>query len=318
MNKPIFEVLKPGLLTTIQDLGRYGYQRFGISTAGAMDPYSMKVANLLVGNDLNEGVLEVTMLGPKLKCLNDIVIAICGGNLSPVVNGTAAPLWKSFLVRKGEILSFQAPKNGARAYISISGGFNVPKVLGSKSTYLKAQMGGFNGRELQKGDVLFGFGKVSRKNIGKSPHPCFIPRYEKHIKVRVILGPHENMFTDKGIKTFLTSTYKVTPQSDRMGYRLSGPSIEHVETADIISDTIPLGGIQVPQNGEPIILMADRQTTGGYTRIGTIISVDIPKVAQLLPGDTIQFETISIKKAQQFAIEEAKMFRVLQLLSANE
>jgi len=315
MTKPIFEVLKPGLLTTIQDLGRYGYQKYGISVSGAMDLYSMKMANVLVGNDLNEGVLEVTMIGPTLKCLHDSVIAICGGDLSPQVNGSSAPIWKSFLIKKGDTLSFQVPKNGARAYISVSGGFEVPTELGSKSTDLKAKMGGLNGRELQRGDVLKGTGIVLKKNIGRSPHPNLLPQFKNHVKVRVILGPHQNMFTERGLKTFLSSTYTVTPQSNRMGYRLSGPSIEHEKSADIISDAVPFGGIQVPKSGEPIILMADRQTTGGYTRIGTIISVDLSKVAQLKPGDTIQFDTISINEAQASAIKEAKLFWLLKLIT---
>ncbi|MDQ0162986.1 5-oxoprolinase subunit C family protein [Aeribacillus alveayuensis] len=313
MNQPLFEVIKPGLLTTIQDLGRYGYQQYGIVAAGAMDSYAMRMANVLVGNDLNEGVLEATMLGPSLLCLHDAVIAICGGDLSPMVNGSPAPLWKSFLIKKGETLTFHAPKNGARAYISVSGGFDAPRVLGSKSTYLKAQLGGYNGRELQKGDILSGSGEMSKKNIGRSLHPQLIPIYEKNITVRVVLGPHEHMFTEKGIETFLTTTYTVTPQSDRMGYRLSGAKIEHVRTADIISDAVPLGGIQVPSSGEPIILMADRQTTGGYTRIGTIISVDLPKVAQLLPKSTIRFQKVSVAEAQQYALQEAKLFKIFTL-----
>ncbi|KMJ60397.1 KipI antagonist [Bacillus sp. LL01] len=311
MTKPLFQVIKPGLLTTLQDLGRTGFQEFGVVVSGAMDDYALQIGNLLVGNNKGEAGLEVTIMGPELKALEDVVIAICGGNLSPKVNGKRAPMWKSFSVKKGEFIEFGQPLEGARAYICVAGGFDVPIVMGSKSTYLKAQIGGLDGRGLEKDDILYG--EVhDRVRAGRSIHPDEIPSYKKEMEIRVCLGPHHHVFHESSVETFLTSTFEVTPQSDRMGYRLKGPKIEHKTSADIISEAIPLGGIQVPADGSPILLMADRQTTGGYTRIATVISYDIPLLAQAQPGSTIRFREVSVEEAQAFYLKRAKFFRVLE------
>ncbi|MGD6776050.1 biotin-dependent carboxyltransferase family protein [Sutcliffiella horikoshii] len=310
MSSPLFQVMKPGLLTTIQDLGRTGYQEFGMVVAGAMDDYSLQIGNLLVGNDKGEAALEVTIMGPELKALEDVVVAICGGNLSPKVNGKQAPMWKSFKVKKGELIEFGRPVEGARAYICVAGGFDVPVVMGSKSTYLKAQIGGFQGRALEKDDVLYGEPTL-KATTGRSIHPDKIPSYKKEMAIRVCLGPHLDAFHESSVEMFLSSTYEVTPQSDRMGYRLKGPKIEHKTSADIISEAIPLGGIQVPADGSPILLMADRQTTGGYTRVATVISYDIPLLAQAQPGTSIRFREVSVEEAQKLYQERAKFFSVL-------
>ncbi|UAL47392.1 biotin-dependent carboxyltransferase family protein [Sutcliffiella horikoshii] len=310
MSRPLFQVMKPGLLTTVQDLGRTGYQEFGMVVAGAMDNYALQIGNLLVGNDKGEAALEVTIMGPELKALEDVVIAISGGNLSPKVNGKQAPMWKSFRVKKGELIEFGRPVEGARAYICVEGGFDVPVMMGSKSTYLKAQIGGFQGRALEKDDVLYGE-PSNEAATGRSIHPDEIPSYKKEIEIRVCLGPHLDAFHESSVETFLSSSYEVTPQSDRMGYRLKGPKIEHKTSADIISEAIPLGGIQVPADGSPILLMADRQTTGGYTRIATVISYDIPLLAQAQPGTSIQFREVSVEEAQKLYQKRAKLFSVL-------
>jgi antagonist of KipI len=311
MTKCLFEVIKPGLLTTFQDAGRTGYQKYGVVVAGAMDKYALQIANLLVGNPKHEATLEITMIGPTLNVLEDMVIAICGGNLSPTVNGNPAPMWKSFVVKKGDVLAFGQPIEGARAYVSVAGGFDLPLVMGSKSTYLKARIGGLDGRALQKGDMLHGM-EMNHAKAGRALHYEEIPRYQKEILVRVCLGPHHHAFSESSVETFLSSVYEVTPQSDRMGYRLKGPVLQHNETADIISEAIPLGGIQVPANGEPIILMADRQTTGGYTRIATVISVDIPLLAQALPGCSVRFTAVCVEEAQRLYRERARFLGVLE------
>ena len=311
MSSPLFQVMKPGLLTTIQDLGRTGYQEFGVVVAGAMDPFALQIGNLLVGNEKGESAMEVTIMGPELKALEDMVIAICGGNLSPKVNGKQAPMWKSFKVKKGELIEFGRPVEGARAYICVAGGLDVPAVMGSKSTYLKAHFGGFQGRALEKDDVLYGEDCAGVRS-GRSIHPGEIPSYKKELEIRVCLGPHLDAFHESSVETFLSSTYEVTPQSDRMGYRLKGPKIEHKTSADIISEAIPLGGIQVPADGNPILLMADRQTTGGYTRMATVISYDIPLLAQAQPGTTIRFKEVSVEEAQALYVKRAKFFSVLE------
>jgi antagonist of KipI len=311
MNIPILKIIKPGLQTTVQDLGRYGYQQYGISPSGAMDTYSMQMANILTGNSLGEAVLEVNLIGPSLEALADIVIAICGGDFSPEVDGQAIPTWKSFLLKKGQVLTLGSAKDGARAYISVAGGIEVPFILHSKSTCLNAAFGGLEGRALEKGDILLG--RPSIKKLLKRLHPTLIPKYENHIKVRVILGPHQHLFTQGSIESFLTEEFTVTPQSNRMGYQLKGPKLEHLEGPDIISDPVPLGGIQVPASGQPIILMADRQTTGGYTRIATVISVDIPLLAQARPGTRVEFVEGSIEESQTELLVRSKLFKYLAL-----
>jgi antagonist of KipI len=316
MSKPIFKVRKSGLLSTIQDSGRKGYQQYGIVVSGAMDPFSMNVANFLVGNKGNEAVLEITVMGPAFDVLGDAVIAICGGNLSPKVNGEKAPMWKSFTVKEGDRLEFGQPLAGARSYISVAGGYDVPIVMGSKSTYLKAGIGGVEGRALEKGDVLHTTGRL--KGIsGRALHPDEVPSYKKELTIRVVLGPHEHSFTEEGIQTFLSTPYEVTPQSDRMGFRLKGEKVEHATSADIISEAIPLGGIQVPANGDPIILMSDRQTTGGYTRIATVISSDIPYLAQAMPGCTIHFREVTVEQAQEVYETNDRFLRTLEKVSVR-
>lgn len=314
MSKKLFQVIKPGLLTTLQDLGRHGYQEYGVVVAGAMDDFSLQIANVLVGNKRGDAGLEVTMMGPTLKVLKDAVIAITGGNLSPRVNGQPAPMWKSFAVKEGQLIEFGQPLEGIRSYISVAGGFDLPEVMGSKSTFLKAKIGGLNGRALEKEDILY-TAEDTASVTGRSLHYDEIPKYQKEITVRVVLGPHQDAFTDDAVKTFVSSSYEITPQSDRMGYRLKGPELTHKTTADIISEAIPLGGIQVPANGQPIILMADRQTTGGYTRIATVISTDIPLLAQAAPGAVVRFKEVSVEEAQESYQERESLLHILDKVS---
>ena len=312
MRTPIFKVLKPGLQTTVQDLGRYGFREFGVSPSGAMDPYSLQIGNLLVGNNLGEAGLEASLNGPVLIALHDVSIAICGGNLTPKITGQEVPLWKSIVIKKGQILSFGELKEGARTYISISGGIDVPFVLNSKSTNLTGEFGGFEGRALKEGDTLFG-NPFTRRN--RFLHTQLIPKYTNQLTVRVIVGPHTDKFTTAGLETFLNEEYSISSRSNRMGYQLTGPKIEHSSTADIISDAIPLGGIQVPASGQPIILMAEHQTTGGYSRIGTVASADIPLLAQAQPGTKVRFKEISLQTAQDLLIDSRKRLKSLFRLS---
>ncbi|WP_249745564.1 biotin-dependent carboxyltransferase family protein [Mesobacillus boroniphilus] len=304
----MFKVLKPGLQTTVQDLGRTGYQQYGISPSGAMDSYSLQMANLLVGNPLGEAGLEAAILGPSLEALSNVAIAICGGNLQPMVNKKEVSMWKSFVFRKGDILSFGKVESGARAYIAFAGGIDIPLVLDSKSTFVNGTMGGYNGRALESGDVLFGWPYV-RKN--RFLHKDFIPEYKSELEIRVIPGPHLEKFHPDTIERFLSAEYTVSPQSNRMGYRLEGPELGHIGGADIISDAIPAGGVQVPSNGQPIILMAERQTTGGYARIATVISVDIPLLAQAMPGIKIRLVGITIEEAHELYRKQKQLFKVL-------
>ena len=295
------EVLDGGLLTTVQDLGRYGYERFGVPIAGAMDPFALRAANILVGNSPGEAALEITLVGPTLRTTESCLIAIAGADLSPRVHGWEVPLWMAIFVRRGWIIEFGERKSGCRAYLAVAGGIDVPLVMGSKSTYLRGGFGGFEGRALRKGDLI-PVGKPTfhlPSLAGKEFPSDRIPDYSDAPEVCVILGPQDDHFTEEGIATFLSSEYKVSPASDRMGYRLQGPEIAHKGPTGIISDGIVLGSVQVPADRQPIVMMADHQTTGGYPKIATVISADIPLLAQCVPGaSTVTFEAITVGEAQ--------------------
>jgi len=309
----VFEILKSGLTTSVQDLGRSGYQQYGMVVSGAIDPFALQVGNILVGNKRNTAGIEVVIMGPKIRILKDTVLAICGADLSPKIDGTPVPLWKSVTVKSGQILSFGQPKDGSFAYITAAGGIDVPIVMGSKSTYAKAAIGGVNGGYLQKGDRLQ-TGDTSFPFIASRSLPAqHISRYQSGDKIRVILGPDQDAFTPSSVETFLTEKYQKTSKSDRMGSRIKGPALKHKAGADIISDAIFPGTVQVPANGEPIILLAERQTTGGYTRIATVITVDIPYIAQLLPEREIQFEAVKVEEAQRLYLEQEKLLRKLSI-----
>ncbi len=294
------KIKNPGLLTTIQDFGRIGYQQYGVPVAGAMDSYAMQLANILVGNDRNDAVIEMTFVGPEIEFNLNTTIAITGADMSPNINGSLIEMYKTINVNKGDILKFNAVKQGCRAYLSICGGLDIPNIMESKSTYLRANIGGFEGRKLRVGDEIYVKARknVRRVNTREIPKEL-IPQYKNEVAARVILGPEDKRFTNQGIETFFEDEYKITNQSDRMGYRLDGKKIEHKDGADIISGGIALGAIQVPGHGQPIIMMADRQTTGGYTKIANVISVDIPYLAQLKPGDKIKFKETTLDEAHK-------------------
>jgi len=296
------KILKKGLSTSIQDLGRTGYQKYGVPVSGVMDEYSHKVANILVGNALNEATLEATMLGPKIQFAGQQVIAITGGDLQPKLNNEAIQMWKKLTVEKGDILSFSGIKSGLRAYIAFAGGIRIDKSMGSKSYYSRADLG-TKIEDMQELDI-----KPYEKNVNTTLDKKYIPNFEKQINCRVVLGPQEDYFTDEGIQNFFSSEYQVTNASDRMGYRLSGKAIEHKKTPDIISDGLSKGAIQIPGNGQPIVMMSDAQTTGGYSKIGYVIKADLNKLAQLKPGNTLRFTKISIEKAQKEYSDYIKVF----------
>lgn len=311
------KILNPGLLTTVQDIGRWGYQRYGMSVAGAMDHFSTRVANLLVGNNENEGVLEATLMSPQIEFKCDVVISITGADMKAKINGERVPMWTSLLVRADDKLSFSSASTGIRSYIAFSGGIDVDEIMNSKSTFLKGKIGGFEGRKLAKGDIL-----PLKNNIipdsGSYLPVKFNPEYKNQDIIRVVLGPQDDHFTQEAIHTFLNSEYKITSEADRMGYRLDGPKIEHIDGADIISDGIVFGSIQVPGHGSPIIMMADRQTTGGYTKIGTVISPDLNKLAQMKPGGKMNFKKVSIDEAQRIYKEyEKKISEIKTFISDN-
>jgi len=309
------KILNPGLLTTVQDAGRIGYQQFGVPVAGAMDPRSMKIANILLGNKEDEAVLECTMMGPQIEFTETNTICITGANLNPMVDGQPIATYKAVVINAGSVLKFAGIKSGCRAYIAFAGGLDIPVVMGSRSTYMKAKIGGFRGRKLEKDDEIgFRAADANLKGVQfRSISPEFVPR--QVYDIRVIMGPQDDMFTEKGKNTFLTETYTVTQEFDRMGCRLDGTEIEHSsETGDIISDGIAMGAIQVPTAGKPIIMLADRQTTGGYTKIANVITADFRVISQLKMGDKIHFVSVTVAQAQDALLTERKALVCLKEL----
>lgn len=301
-----------GFLTTIQDMGRFGYQETGMSVSGVMDTRSAALANILVGNDENEGVLEVTLMGPTMEFTADNVIAVTGGDLGAKLDGVPFPRYEAVLVRAGQTLSFAGLFGGARAFIAFAGGLDVPVVMGSKSTNLKSRIGGFEGRKLGAGDEIgFTSPKTWLPNMSRRKLPVPDFRASEHT-LRVVLGPQDDHFWQSGIDTFLNKTYTISNEYDRMGCRMEGPVIKHKSGGDIITDGISFGAVQVPSHGNPIVMMADHQTTGGYTKIANVISVDLPILAQCMPGHKIRFQWVTIEAAQKLYCAEKKEFQALK------
>ena len=309
MSSDTLEVLAPGMLTTVQDLGRTSYQRFGVPQSGALDATALRVANILLGNREGAAGLEITANGPRFRFLADTVIAVTGANLGATLDGQPLPGWQSFLASNGSVLDFEGPNDGLRSYVAFAGGIDVPLVMGSRSTYLRGGFGGFEGRALMAGDILKTFSpEVALALEGNGLPDDLAPESVGHDhEIRVVLGPQEEAFSSDGVSAFLSSGYTVAQDSDRMGYRLEGPSIEHVGAADIVSDATALGSVQVPGAGHPIILLADRGTTGGYAKIATLVSPDISLLAQATPGDTVRFKAVSVAESHEILAEQESM-----------
>lgn len=316
------QVLHSGLLTTIQDIGRFGLQKYGVIVSGAMDSYSLRLANLLVGNRENEAVLEITLYGTTLQFDEDTLIAITGGDFMTTIDGIIAPIWRPVLIKKKSILKFNSAIKGSRAYVAFAGGINIPEIMGSKSTYLRAKIGGFEGRALQKGDRL-PIGELNKLNKELVKHletntvnwsinfNEFIS-FKQDKVIRVLKGTEFDRFDKESQKTFLEQPYSITIQSDRMGYRLEGPPISLSENFELLSEGVTFGTIQIPSSGQPIILMADRQTTGGYPKIGQVITGDLPSLAQLQPMSTIRFKEITLEEAENILLEKEKIINKIK------
>jgi biotin-dependent carboxylase-like uncharacterized protein len=278
---------------------------FGFQASGAMDKKAYEVANILVGNAGGESAIEMTLIGLSGEFTSDAVIAVTGADVSPELNGVSIPRYRAVAVKKGDVLSCGFAQSGCRAYLAVHGGFFLKKVMDSYSTNVKCGIGGYLGRPLKKEDLLY-FNTVSPKVAGLEKRGIEPPKIESCAVVRAVLGPQDDYFTEKGIRTFFSSEYKLTNESDRMGIKLDGAEIESKNGSDIISDGIPFGGIQIPASGKPIVMAADRQTVGGYAKIATVISSDMAKLAQLKAGDTVRFKEISVADAQDVYLKEMK------------
>jgi biotin-dependent carboxylase-like uncharacterized protein len=293
----VIRILESGPLTTVQDLGRTGQLRYGIPPSGAMDRNALVLANRLVGNDGSAAGLECTFMGPRFVVDRSCAVAVTGAEAPVTVNREPAPRWTTIVLGPGDQVRVGAPKVGVLSYIAFSGGLDVPVVLGSRSTYVRGRLGGLHGRALRQGDVLelFDSPLPEVRALG-TPPPL---QGDAETLVRVVLGPQADRFTDEGVRTFLDSAYEVLPQSDRMGARLRGGRIAHARGHDIISDGIALGSVQVPGDGQPIVLLVDRQSTGGYTKLATVCSFDIGRLAHVKPGRRVKFQAVPVADAHR-------------------
>lgn len=287
-------VLKAGMLTTVQDLGRWGHQSGGVPVAGPMDSYSHRLANRLVGNDREAAALEITLVGPELDADDDVVCAVCGARFQITAGGRRVLSDQPFELRKGERLRFGERLAGARATLAVRGGFDLPPVLGSRATSLISAMGPLGGRAVTIGTVL----PVGGRAMTVASTACVPLRLpEGGARLHVIPGPHDALFTPEALELFFSARFTLSTKSNRMGYRLDGPALTHGPGSDILSDATPVGSVQVPKSGQPILLMADRQTTGGYPKIATVIAADLPIAGQLAPGDWVSFAPCTRREA---------------------
>jgi KipI family sensor histidine kinase inhibitor len=301
--RPALVVEKGGLFTTVQDLGRMGYRRFGLPQSGAMDPLSLTLANLLLGNAPGAAALEFASPGPRLVAARHTAVAVCGAEQTPTLNGRPIPMWTAVTLREGDILAFGIPRAGQWTYLALAGGIDVPLILGSRSTYSRARLGGYGGRRLEAGDRL----------ASPRPDPQTLlrlpefgrPPMGRGCTVGVVRGPQDSYFAEDALRTLFAAEWHVTLDLDRLGYRLQGPPLVHREREELLSDGLLPGAIQVPSGGQPIVIMPDGPTTGGYPKIGAVLRADLRKLAQSRPSETVRFQEVSWERAHLSAREEA-------------
>ncbi|HTP52144.1 MAG TPA: biotin-dependent carboxyltransferase family protein [Anaeromyxobacteraceae bacterium] len=308
-------VLKPGLLTTVQDAGRPGYRAFGLPVAGAMDRLSYALANLLAGNAPGAAALEMTLLGGAFRFSREGYAAVCGADMQASLDGRPLGPASGFPVAAGSELAFGGARVGVRTYLAVRGGLDVPLVLGSRSTYSRAGIGGFEGRALRVGDALPLGRPRGTRPPPRSLAPGLAPEVGGEVRLRCIPGPQDDLFTTIGRAMFFGAEYRVTNRNDRMGYQLEGPSIQHAGGADIVSDALVPGAVQVPGSATPIVMTVDAQTTGGYAKIATVIGSDLRRLAQARAGDVVRFESCTLDDAvEALRLEKGHLDEVRALL----
>jgi len=296
-----FRIAKSGIFSTIQDLGRWGYQDKGIPPNGVLDDYSSRMANVLVGNSTDECVIEMCLQGCSFEVLNDCVVALTGADTDVLINGLSCSLWSSMRLHKGDYLEIGGVKSGFSIYMSVAGGFKIPNVLGSTSTDTIGYIGGIEGRPLMEGDIIrlkkpsSYLNELEERKVIQELIPCFSSKKS----IRTIMGPQHECYSEDAISLFLSSDYIVSSKSDRSALRLTGPLLTYKEgeSADLLSEGIVTGSIQVPQGGSPIVFLAGRRTVGGYKKIATVISADLFKISQSKPGDIIRFSAVELREA---------------------
>lgn len=319
----MIKVMSPGLQTTVQDNGRIGYYEVGMPPSGAMDKYSLTVGNLLVGNDENAAALEITYMGPVLQFQEDAIIALTGGEIPPKINGQPVPMWETLSVKAGDELSFDFVKQGARVYLAVAGGIDVPLIMGSRSTYTLCGIGGLEGRPLEQGDEL-NIGDQSKHQVpvGTRVQSEFIPSFSKVNEIRVIVGLCSYRLTEESKQRFFSIDWTVTTEANRVGYRFKGERLNFVEReqpfgagsnpSNVVDLGYPIGSIQVPDGVEPIALLNDAVTGGGYATVGTIISTDLDKMAQIKTNEKVRFVAVDIEEALQARKENKQKIEKLK------
>ena len=310
----MIEVLKPGALSTFQDLGRFGHQHHGIPVSGVMDERSHRLACMLVGNAPSEATLEVTLLGPTLRFEVPAVIAVCGADLGATLGGRALPLGAPVSVAAGDLLAFGKRASGLRAYIAVAGGYALRPVMGSTSTYVRGGFGGAQGGPLQKGDRIALGGAATPASPRRASGFTFPEEVQRApgAPIRIVPGREWEAFEPQAHRAMAEQVFRVSPRSDRMGYRLECEPLRLLEPLELQSEAVGFGTVQVPPDGHPIVLLADRQTTGGYPRIANVAAVDLPCMAQLIAGEPVRFEWISLDAAQALAVAQGKIFRTME------
>lgn len=294
--KPVFRVKTPGSFTTVQDLGRFAYQHMGVPVSGSLDTFASSLANQLVGNPRDSAVLEITLSGPTLEVLAEVDVAVTGADMGMRLNGINVPLWRSFRVAPGDVIEMGWARAGCRSYLGVTGGVLVPMVMGSRSTYVSGRIGGVEGRPLKAGDTLQAdIGPL----LGESRRLPWFPNYPSAVTLRAIPGPQEECF-GRTMELFFSAEFVVGAQANRMGYRLQGPILERDPGApkSIVSEPSMPGNVQVPADGQPIILLVE-QTIGGYAKIATVITPDLFRIAQAKPGDAVRFSRVSLEEAHE-------------------
>jgi antagonist of KipI len=320
-------VLKLGLLTTVQDLGRFGHQKTGLVASGALDAVALRTANLLVGNPPGAAGLECTLRGPTLRFEAEALLALTGANLAASIDGQPVPPGRPVAVRAGTVITFGAPKTAGRAWLAVAGGVAVPPVLGSRATYLRAALGGLAGRALRAGDVLpVGEWPATGRRLFEMLKPLVaagwaaarwyaapgpLARPGEALWVRALPGPEYEQFEPASQRAFWQEEFIVTPAADRMGARLSGTVLHRPASAELLSSAVTFGTVQVPAGGQPIVLLADRQTTGGYPRLAQVISADLGRLAQALPGTRLRFQPVALAEAQALYLAQEQQWRAL-------
>jgi len=322
----MISVIKPGLLTTVQDLGRPGYQQFGIVVGGALDAFSTRVANLILGNDANTAVLEMAQTGPELRFENETVVAWCGADFEARIGNEPMPRDRPVRIAAGDTLSFGFARSGLRAWLAVAGGIDVPLVMGSRSTYRRAGIGGHEGRPLIAGDalaigapnersshLLASLRATGRRVASWTVRPQTLGGAVVEGTMRAMPGPEWDWFTTESQKAFFSAEWQATNEADRMGVRLVGPVLELVKPREMISSAVNTGIVQVPPSGQPIILLPSRQSVGGYPRMAAMAAVDVGRFTQLRPGDTVRFQKITLSTAHELHLARERDLALIRM-----